>query len=841
MTVLMNLFRQLLSMGLAALPVMAAVLVFRQLLRWTPKKISYVLWAAVAFRLICPVTFSSPVGLVQQDLVEQNVAGIESGYTEPALTLPASTGTGPDSQTPRQTLDASGGAAAARDGGAEPVTAGEVLPLIWLAGMAAIVVYSVGSYLRLKRRVATAVLLRDNIWQCDGLKTPFVLGYFRPRIYLPFHMEEGEEAYILLHEQAHLKRGDPWWKLLAFGVLTAYWWNPSVWLCYFLFSRDMEMSCDEAVLKKMGSDVKRAYSLSLVSFASGRRFPAANPLAFGENDAKSRVKNVLRWRQIAPGIAFLAVALSIAVAVSCCTDAAVQGSWIRNDGTTADAGMYTTELSYHLASGVSSWEVYEDVYVRGICVSSLLRMSWDAAETQDVPGSGQVTVTEDVSPAAGDWKQMDWTVTRNGKQTGFTTDLPDHSYTAMSLATVGQNSRKKERISGDGLILFAAMLSTRQGGGVEATTCEQLTEDPETNAARNDVVVVLRLVVFSGTETDQRYPEVLAKRLYALRNPYVGDVSSDGDLLKALGVPALGAYTLELFTSQEPYVLQVDFTDDPGAGNYTALDEAMFPRALALMALIDNLGEVRWTCPMRTDLPGKNTHTTTLTGDMANSYAYTLLNAPLSVDAYSTDLPEKFSVKDSGTSVEKLRKLLDALGSASGTPADPQGSADGTRSAAAWQTLLNQEENNGFLQCTYHSPEEIDLTQVFYSGAGLAGTDTLPDKERAALEKNGVPIELDVTRITTNQADQFLREKAGIPLEQSRGGLRDWTYLPDFDAYYFQHGDTNYDPVTVTGVTETGDGCQVRYVHTYAGEPAGVVTLHRTGERWTFYSNLPVS
>lgn len=830
MAILENIFRQILSMSLAALPVMAAVLVLRLLLHRAPKKISYLLWAVVAFRLLCPVTVSSPVGLIRQDVVEQNVTAIESSYPAPSQTV-----SGNGARQGSGLAANQGGIAAGTPDNRSAVGVEEVLPLVWLAGTAAIVLYSFGAYLRLKRRVSAAVLLRDNIWQCDCLKTPFVLGYFRPRIYLPFHMEEGEEAYILLHEQTHLKRGDPWWKLLASGVLAVYWWNPAVWGCYFLFCRDMEMSCDEAVLSKMGSGVKRAYSLSLVSFASGRRFPAANPLAFGENDAKSRVKNILRWKRIGPGLAFLAVALCIAAAVSCCTDAAVPGSWIKNEGTAVNAGVYTTNFTYCLTDRVGSWAVYEDLYVDGVCISSQQRLCCDYTENPDAPRSGRVTVTENVSPPNGGWKQIDWTVSQDSEQTGFTTDLPDYRYTAMSLTTRGQDSGNKEEIPGTGgLILFAAMLSTHQSGNVEATTCEQLTEDLETNVARNDVVVILRLTTFPGPVTDGRYPKTLADRLYGLRNPYVGNMPADGDLLKALGVEGLGKYTVELFTSQEPYVLQIDFTDDPGAGNYDSLDAAMFPRALLLMALIDNLGEVRWVCPMRTDLAGENTHSTIMTPDMADSYAYTLLNTPGQVDYYRTDLPEKFSVKDSGTSAEKLQQLLDALADFSAASVEPE-------SAAAWQELLNQMENNGFLQSTYHSPNEIDLTEVFYCGAGLTGTDQLSDEERAAYEAAACPIELDMTRITTAQADQFLREKAGISLTQSNGGLRDWTYLPAFDAYYFQHSDVHYDPVTVTGVTETEDYYQVTYTHTYGTESASVATLHKTEAGWTFYSNLPVS
>ena len=160
---------------------------------------------------------------------------------------------------------------------ADPLAVGAAL---WLGGMAAMAGYVLVSFLQLRRTVQTAVRREGNVWECDGLPTPFVLGLLRPRIYIPFRMEEAERTYVLAHEREHLRWRDQWVKAAALGILAVYWWHPGVWLCWVLLCRDMELRCDEAVLASLGDGIKQDYSRSLMAFALDRRFPAA--LAFGD-------------------------------------------------------------------------------------------------------------------------------------------------------------------------------------------------------------------------------------------------------------------------------------------------------------------------------------------------------------------------------------------------------------------------------------------------------------------------------------------------------------------------------------------------------------------------------
>ena len=172
-----------------------------------------------------------------------------------------------------------------------------ILSCIWMAGMAAMALYALVSYWLIKRRVAAATLLRENIKQSEGVDTPFVLGLFRPVIYLPYYLGEEDLAYVVAHERAHIRRRDHWWKPLGFALLTVYWFNPLLWLAYVLLCRDIEGACDEKVIREMGLEDRRGYSAALLNCSVRRRSIAACPLAFGEVGVKERVKSVMHYKR----------------------------------------------------------------------------------------------------------------------------------------------------------------------------------------------------------------------------------------------------------------------------------------------------------------------------------------------------------------------------------------------------------------------------------------------------------------------------------------------------------------------------------------------------------------
>jgi len=296
-----SVFLQLLNMSLTASIAIAFVLAVRTILQKAPKVFSYLLWSVVLFRLICPFSFESIFSLmpskanpISQDILYMQTPKIDTGigvinHSVNAI-LPAATPQ--TSANPLQILIV-------------------IFSHMWLLGVAAMLVYSFFALFRLKKELMNATLYRDNIFISSRIDTAFVMGIFCPKIYLPSNLNAAERSYILLHEQTHIRRLDHIFKLIGFLALSIHWFNPFVWAAFFLSGKDMEMSCDEAVIKQLGDDVKKDYSASLLTLATGKRIVSGTPLAFGEGDTKGRIKNVLNYRK--PG--FWAVLVSVLAVV----------------------------------------------------------------------------------------------------------------------------------------------------------------------------------------------------------------------------------------------------------------------------------------------------------------------------------------------------------------------------------------------------------------------------------------------------------------------------------------------------------------------------------------------
>ncbi len=303
-------FLRLLNMSLSASAVIVLVLLARLALGRAPKKWSYLLWAAPAFRLICPVSFRASFSLFQlRPPAGGSGSGPELTYLPHLAALPAA-------------------GAVAQSGTGEAGGLLTACVVLWCLGAAALLVYAVVSWQRTKARLADAVLLEGNVYETDRIDAPFLLGLWRPRIYLPAGLSGERLRCVLAHERVHLRRRDHWVKLLAFLLLTVHWLSPLVWLAFFLLSRDMEMSCDEKVLAEEGSSAGE-YSRSLLSFASPRRFPLG-PLAFGETGIKERIRNALRWKKPRTWVTPAALLLVIAVTAACAADPiVVRHPWVQ--------------------------------------------------------------------------------------------------------------------------------------------------------------------------------------------------------------------------------------------------------------------------------------------------------------------------------------------------------------------------------------------------------------------------------------------------------------------------------------------------------------------------------
>ena len=311
----------ILNMSITASVIILFVLLARLALKKAPKVFSYALWTVVLFRLLCPVSITtdfSLLGLFDTPAVEntQHTTAVEyipydavhTPNLEVQLPVPPAINDAVNNTLPQEHAAL----------GADPLE-GEfaIGSMIWLLGIAVMAIYSAVSYILLRRKLVGSILLRDDIYLADGICSPFVMGFIRPKIYLPSALSEQEQSYIILHEQHHIRRGDHIIKALAFIALCIHWFNPLVWIAFVLSSKDMEMSCDEAVVKKLGEGIRADYSASLLSLATGRRIIAGTPLAFGEGDTKSRIKNMLNWNKPKTWIVLVSLLTCVVAIVFC--------------------------------------------------------------------------------------------------------------------------------------------------------------------------------------------------------------------------------------------------------------------------------------------------------------------------------------------------------------------------------------------------------------------------------------------------------------------------------------------------------------------------------------------
>ena len=307
-----DLFLKIFNMSISASYVILAVVLLRLLLKKAPKWISVVLWGLVAVRLVLPASLPNPFSLipgtetVPPQIMTDPTPSIQSGITAVNNTL---------NPFIEQVFTPAPGASV------NPLQIWiPIFTRIWVAGVAGMLLYTLFSYFRIKGKVRTAVLLRENLYQSENAVSPFVLGFVKPKIYLPFHVGEGDLPHVIAHEQAHIKRKDHLWKPLGFLLLTLHWFNPLLWLGYVLLCRDIELACDEKVVKTLGRDLRAAYSQALLNCSVNRRMIAACPLAFGETGVKSRVKSVLHYKKPAFWLLILGILLCAAVTVFFLTD-----------------------------------------------------------------------------------------------------------------------------------------------------------------------------------------------------------------------------------------------------------------------------------------------------------------------------------------------------------------------------------------------------------------------------------------------------------------------------------------------------------------------------------------
>ncbi|MBP3381546.1 MAG: hypothetical protein J6L00_02775 [Clostridia bacterium] len=350
-----ELFLTMCNMSISAGWLVIAVVLVRQLLKKAPKTISLFLWALVAWRLICPIAPESILSLlpsgetIPQEIIYMETPAVHSGVSalnatiNPYLAQTMTPQVG-DSVNPMQ-------------------IAVLVAVIVWLCGAAGMLLYALFSYIRISLRVREAVCLQDNVYVCDRVTTPFILGILRPRVYLPSCMRTEDKAYVLAHETAHLSRRDHIIKPLGFLLLSVYWFHPLIWVAYLLFCRDIELACDERVIRTHGADIKKPYAQALITASAPRTAVSVCPLAFGETGVRGRIKAILQYKKPAFWLIVVSVVACVALVVTFLTNP-------KQPALRADKNDMTVMAAASAYDGV----VYE--YVSGSVQDKKIRARW---------------------------------------------------------------------------------------------------------------------------------------------------------------------------------------------------------------------------------------------------------------------------------------------------------------------------------------------------------------------------------------------------------------------------------------------------------------------------------
>lgn len=350
-------FERVLNMSLTGSIVIAVVLLARLLLRRAPKIYSYMLWAVVLFRLLCPISLSAGLSVLKPlpVMTTQGLSTVTYRPVEPVIPSFGKIGQEAVRPEPAETVKA--------ETGAQAMT---LAAAVWMTVGGALAGCSLVQYTVLRRKLREAAPYRGEILLSDKIRTPFVMGVLSPKIYLPWDTPQEERRFIIAHERQHIHRGDPLWKLLGYLALCVHWFNPLVWLAFFLGGKDMEMSCDEAVLNRLGEDIRADYSQALLRLATHRRLIAGMPLAFGEGETKGRVRNMARWRRPKVWVSGICAVLCLAVLAVCALNPQ------KADSTPVGA-VVTAEKPLNIRAKASARSVVVGSYEPGTAITILER------------------------------------------------------------------------------------------------------------------------------------------------------------------------------------------------------------------------------------------------------------------------------------------------------------------------------------------------------------------------------------------------------------------------------------------------------------------------------------
>ncbi len=511
---LIAIFLRIVNNSAAACWLVLLVVGLRLLFRRAPGQVRMALWGVVGLRLILPFSLEAVWSLIPS----AEIISRETIYaSSPAL----DTGVAVLDQVVNPSFEA---AYAPSPGGSTTPLAIQtaVWTLLWLLGLVLFLLYAAISCGRLRRRVAAAVPAEafwgDRVYQCERVKSPFILGLIRPRIYLPFHLSEREKEAVVAHEKAHISRRDHWWKAVGFLLLAMHWFNPLIWLAYVLLCRDMEYACDERVICKLNREQRAGYCEVLLACGAGHRRLAAGPLAFGEVGVKARVKAVLKYRKPALWLSVTAAAACLLTAACFLTDPIAEidgggGSLEMEEYSSWGNGDYQIRYRLDLSGLGEGGTIYAEQWNNGRrSASAPIELGRDVEDVQ-------IVLHLHLRRENGTISGVNIQVSTEGKSDALMTDfaLPeDREVTGWSFA--GREEGKAVSFgSGDEVILAA--LAFDEGNGVQAADCDRLTQEPELLEAAGSMIAVR--ACFGGTVLREKQEDRVGKPQKVLSLEYV--------------------------------------------------------------------------------------------------------------------------------------------------------------------------------------------------------------------------------------------------------------------------------------------------------------------------------
>lgn len=809
------LFLQILSMSMSASWLIIAVIIIRFLLKKAPKGFRYVLWALVAVRLLCPIFIESDFSLVpmtpgisdgdnvilddevQNDNIQNNDVQNQTPQGNQGQINNIESIILPDNETQDNTSQDSVIA--------EKKNPSTVMSWIWSGGILVLFAYAVVSYGLLRNTVKASVQKEDNLWVCDGIQSPFILGLFHPQIYLPSYIDEKHIPYIVAHEKEHIRFKDNWWKPLGFVLLTIHWFNPFVWLAYILMCKDIELACDERVIRSMNADDKKNYSKSLLLCSNPKHFISACPVAFGEVGVKERIKKIVDYRKPSVWIIGIGIVVCLIMAVGFMTNPKAESKGIAKI-MLQDGPLYTeitdSETIKQIVSDMNDlvmipvfpslpsggWSYWIKMYdADGNIIDDLTLLSEDTIK-------GEYFIYKTINGTF-DTDYFDWLIEN------YEVEMKDHL-----------NSMEGEiELSQKELEWFATEFFNND----ENRIINMFLTSTYINIKNID----LAKLFYCGADgygtasvTDEEKQLLAQEDGYAQGSVYELDVAKtttqemDEVLEKYTGYPLAGVNQKNLHTLYylKEYKAYYNIAGD------TLMTKYVFEKG--------------WK---KDDGDIVLQYTDALNGDGTEKYIVTLRpvdgsyhfvsNASLSGDNSNSD-----EILESGVSKEQLDWFE--------------------------TEYFNQEDNqirNQFLTSSYEFPVEIDLYELFYNGAGgnIIGGSDIPseDEKNLILDYFRDAPFTDLIRITREDMDDVLQKYMAITLDETnKVGLDKMYYLEKYDVYYMMHGDTNYARYVFEKGSVNEDGTITLQYHDMDNGDWYLLTLTEENGEYHFVSNIRI-